>query len=188
MSRVQQAMWLGFDLFRCQPTIGKEIIHLRDLGGRESGQHIFHVFERIDAQALTSFDQTHYRSGSLTAFLRASEEPVASRNDHRLDASFACVVADFDERVFEVDQECRPTIKCVYVIASPSFVFGSTVSLASSSQDFKRSIFGLANRWRRSNLSDSESVVATLSMSKRLLITPMGNSASTGSALQASSK
>ena len=129
-------MWLGFDLFRCQPTIGKEVIYLRGLGGREPGQHIFHVFERIDAQALATLDQAHYRSGSLSTFLRAGEEPVASRNDHRLDAPFASVIANFDEQVFEVDQECRPTIKS-YVIASPSFVFGNTVSLASSAKTSK---------------------------------------------------
>src|SRR5271156_2793583 len=100
-------------LFGWRPAIRKEVVDLRSLGGRESGQHVFHVFKWIEAQPLACFDQTHDRCGSLSTFFGASKEPVAPVEHHRLDASFAGIVADLDEGMFQVNHERRPAIERV---------------------------------------------------------------------------
>ena len=85
-------------MFSCQPTIGKEVVDLRSLGGWKSGQNIFEIFAGIDVEALASLNQAHDCGSGLAAFFRAGEQPVFSTEHHRLDAAFAAVVADFDER------------------------------------------------------------------------------------------
>lgn len=79
----------------------------------KSSQHIFHVFNWIDREALASLDQTHYRCSSFSAFFGAGEEPVAPAENHWLYASLASIVADFNERMIDVNQKCVPAIERV---------------------------------------------------------------------------
>jgi hypothetical protein len=98
-------------LFSCQPTIGKEVIDLGSLGRRKPGQNIFEILAGIDVEALASFDQAHDGCSGLTTFLRAGKKPITSTEHHRFDASFASVVADFDEGMIEVNEQSRPAIE-----------------------------------------------------------------------------
>ncbi len=93
--------------------IGKEVINLRSLGRRESGQNIFHIFKRIDAQALASFDNAHDRGGGITTFFGTGKEPIASAEHHWLNATFTSIIANFYKRVVQVDQKSSPAIERV---------------------------------------------------------------------------
>jgi hypothetical protein len=100
-------------LFSCQPTIGKEVVDLRSLGGWKSGQNIFEIFAGIDVEALASLNQAHDCGSGLASFFGTGEQPVFSTDDHRFDVAFATVVADFDEGMIEVNEQSRPAIEGV---------------------------------------------------------------------------
>ena len=51
---------------------------MRSLRRRESGQHILHVFKRIDAETLASLDEAHDGGSGMSAFLGACEKPVTT--------------------------------------------------------------------------------------------------------------
>ena len=98
-------------LLQAQPAVGKEVIDLRSLCGGEPGQHVLHVLEWINVQALAGFDQAHDGRSRLSTLFRASEQPVAPRNDHWLDVAFAGIIANLDKRVPQVDQQSRPAVE-----------------------------------------------------------------------------
>jgi len=106
-----------------QPPVRKEVIDLRGFGGGESGEHVLHVLEGVDAQPLARLNQAHECRGGLTSFFRTREEPVASANYHGLDTALAGVIADFNEGVVEVDEQSRPAVQCVRNCVS-EFCFG----------------------------------------------------------------
>ncbi len=86
---------------------------MRSFGRRKSGQDIFQILKRVDAEALASFDQAHERCGRAATFFGASEQPVFPTQNHGLDASLAAVVAYLHERMIKVDLKCRPAIESV---------------------------------------------------------------------------
>jgi len=86
---------------------------LGSLSRREPGQHVFHIFKGIDTEAFTSFNDTHDGGSRLTTFFRAGKEPISPTEHHRLNAAFACIVADFDEGLVKVNAKSCPAIECV---------------------------------------------------------------------------
>lgn len=86
---------------------------MRRFGRRESGQNISQVFERVDAETLASLDQAHERRRGVSTFFGAREQPVAARQNQRLDAAFTTVVRYLDEVMIEVDLQRWPAIQSV---------------------------------------------------------------------------
>ena len=162
-----------------QPAVRKEVIDLGSFGRRKPGQHILHVFKGIDVKALAGLDDTHDRGGSVTTFFGAGKQPVAPTEHHRLDATFTGIIADFNERMVKVNQKSGPAIESVRDGIS-KFGFWQFNELLFVEPGFEQIEFRLCQPFGASLCVQLRtSVVASRSMSKRLLMTPMGNSAAT---------
>jgi hypothetical protein len=70
-----ERLWQKLVRLESQPAIGMEIIDLGSSSIRQSGKYFLEIGNRVDAEALTSFDQAQDHCSGSSALFRAGKEP-----------------------------------------------------------------------------------------------------------------
>lgn len=85
----------GWDLLSSGlSAVGQELIELADRRGRDAGQDVAEIGERINPMPLTGGDETEQDGGGAAAVVRAAEEPVLAAEGHAAQSVLGGVVVD----------------------------------------------------------------------------------------------
>jgi hypothetical protein len=101
------------DISKSLPSVGKKVVEVAHVSGRETSEHILEIFESIYVQSLASLYKAHEDCGGVSTFDRAREQPVVASENDGFDRAFAGVVGDIDEAGIGVDTKSLPTIESV---------------------------------------------------------------------------